>query len=278
MEFNNKLIFWTSLIILVGALFIFYISLKKIEVQKENSSEKLQQINSNTKINENIVDNESFVQESIALNSSQKVLSESQEKSQQIVRQPQTLEQMQAFVRPDEEKEELEKMYIGKDKTPQEAIDTIFNRFYMPYLEDVTLFGTSEYWQTPKERISNKGGDCEDWAISFLSLLREYNSSLNCYDAIWFTHVSVICRIDRKFLIYDQGKTSGSHIIEENKNEDSAISQQNIYEMRAWLNRYFNNYGLPPNERTLLALINDKEIISFESTENFVSWAVSFEK
>jgi len=42
------------------------------------------------------------------------------------------------------------------------------------YAEDLTVHGTGEYFQYPSETITLKTGDCEDYAILFVTLLRAY--------------------------------------------------------------------------------------------------------
>ncbi|MBM3247739.1 hypothetical protein FJZ17_04355 [Candidatus Pacearchaeota archaeon] len=189
-------------------------------------------------------------------------------------RQPVYYSAMMDFVRPEEVKVELAEMKIDINDSLFEKMDLIFKKFYMQYQEDSSKFGVYEYWQTPKESRINNGGDCEDWAVRFVSLLRAYNSSLNCYVAVWDTHANVICRIERKFIIYDQEKVTKNAFIDKNPTKGEVILQDNKIKMRDWLKSYFLEYGLSSKERRLYALFNEKELLTFNNTEDFISWAV----
>ncbi len=44
------------------------------------------------------------------------------------------------------------------------AVNGFFNQW--PSREDISLYGTLEYWASPAEFINNRSGDCEDYAIA----------------------------------------------------------------------------------------------------------------
>ena len=131
-----------------------------------------------------------------------------------------------------------------------------------------------DYWQTPEETAKLKKGDCEDWAILILSMFREYNPSLNCYGALWETHMSVLCYSDSSFLIYDQAKTKFKTTLETENMDQEIVIQENKVAIRSMLNSYFSDYGISPNQRKLYSLFNEKELFIFNSTEDFVNWAI----
>ena len=177
---------------------------------------------------------------------------------------------MQGFIRPNEVQERLSKISTNENNTDLENIEIIFGKTYMNYASDKGLFKEQDYWQTPSDFISNKQGDCEDWAIYTTSLLRAYNSSLNCYLAVWSTHVNVICQIDKHFIILDQDKIRSNLVLDED-----LIFQDNQVNARSWRNNYFEKYGLSPDERILFYLINEEEIIEFENgQEDFIAWVL----
>ena len=41
------------------------------------------------------------------------------------------------------------------------------------FIDDLRLFGTEDYWQTPEELWSRREGDCEDYALFAEKVLRE---------------------------------------------------------------------------------------------------------
>jgi hypothetical protein len=191
-------------------------------------------------------------------------------------RKPENYATMQKFIRPYEVKEYFENNIKASLKNnTQEDLDIINSRFKMNYISDNNRFKEQEYWQTPSEVIKNKNGDCEDWAITSLSLINYYNSTIECYNAFWETHVSVFCYMDKKFIIYDQDKVKSATSLEEDNFYDQVIQQENKIAIRKMLNNYFDNYGLESDERRLYALFNEKELITFKNNEEFVEWATN---
>ncbi len=45
-----------------------------------------------------------------------------------------------------------------------QSVNRYFNRFQ--YLKDINVWKKKNYWATPKEFVTNGGGDCEDFAIA----------------------------------------------------------------------------------------------------------------
>ncbi len=185
-------------------------------------------------------------------------------------RYPRYYEEMQGFIRPFEVQERLSKINLDTNKSDFENLEQIFAHTFMNYVTDKGNFGEYEYWQTPKDFIENKGGDCEDWAIYTISLIRLYNSSWDCYAASWWTHMNVLCFVDDKFIILDQEKTEKDFFV-----EDELSRQENEINARKWRNGYFEEYGIPPEERRLDCLFNEKDLIVFEDgKEDFIKWVI----
>ena len=153
-------------------------------------------------------------------------------------------EEMQKFVKPEEVVETLEKMYLDYNLTNIEAVEKIFNRFYMNYASDSDKFGIAEFWQTPKDYLTSKSGDCEDWAIMFLSLIKAHNPKTQCYLAIWDSHANVICNFNQTFIIYDQDRIRKAISIDKNPDNDFSVTQENKIKARGWKKSYFEAYGL----------------------------------
>lgn len=185
-------------------------------------------------------------------------------------RQPRYLEEMQGFIRPYEITERLSKIGIDKNDSHSENIEKILGHTYMNYVSDIGRFRELEYWQTPSDFIKNKGGDCEDWAIYAVSLLRGYDSNLNCYAASWYTHMNVLCQINNLFIILDQDKIRKNVVLDE-----KLSFQENQIEARSWRNNYFKDYGIAPDERILFYLFNEEKVIEFENgQEDFIAWVL----
>lgn len=192
-------------------------------------------------------------------------------------RAPENYETMQKFIRPKETIEYYNKeisKYIKNDSI-EENLDEINGHSRISYTSDWSLFNEAEYWQTPSEVIKEHRGDCEDWAITTLSFMKNYNSSISCYNTLWETHMGIFCYFDNKFIIYDQDRVKSFVALNANNKYDSEILQENKSKLRKMLNDYFEEYGIDPLERRLYALFNEEELITFEENEEFINWAVS---
>jgi len=180
-------------------------------------------------------------------------------------------EAMQGFVRPYEVKEIVSGIKFDDEDSYLEDLERIFRYTYMNYVSDKGQFGEIEYWQTPKEFRTQGLGDCEDWALYAVSLLRAYDSNLDCYAASWYTHVNVVCSINETFIMFDQEKTMERFSIDE-----GASFQENQGKTRRWKDSYFDAYGIKPNERILFYLFNEEEFIEFEDGRtDFTDWVVN---
>lgn len=185
-------------------------------------------------------------------------------------RWPTRIEEMQDFIRPEEVTYIIKEIDFKEDSL-EENINQIFERTHMSWLSDYKRFGKAEYWQTPRDFLNTKGGDCEDWAIYLLSLIRQKNSSAKCYIALWETHASVLCTLEDKFIIMDQDR------VKESLKLDKDLSTQEKKSLiRAWRNEYFESYGISQRNRNLSYLFNEKEYFEFsEDSEEFVDWILN---
>jgi hypothetical protein len=188
------------------------------------------------------------------------------------LRHPQYPRAMQGFIRPEEVRVKLDRVDFDEEASERERVETIYKYTYMNYVSDRGWFGEDEYWQTPSDFILNKGGDCEDWAIYFISLLRLHDPELECYMALWQTHANVLCYVDETFMIMDQDQVKKALRLD----KGLTIQEQKI-ETRRWRNAYFEEYGISNSDRNLHYLFNEKDFIEFEQKEDFVQWVVDKE-
>jgi len=72
-----------------------------------------------------------------------------------------------------------------------DRVNDFFNR-QLRFVEDIDLWGQSDYWATPMETLARGAGDCEDFAI-----------------AKYFTLVSLGVPVDRLRLTYVRARQSG---------------------------------------------------------------------
>ena len=60
-----------------------------------------------------------------------------------------------------------------KDPKQRMAFIHRFVISHIQYAEDIDVYGTRDYWATPAETLARRRGDCEDFAILELMLLKE---------------------------------------------------------------------------------------------------------
>ncbi len=187
-------------------------------------------------------------------------------RTQLTPRKPRNYKEMQGFVRPEETKNYLLDINLDNDNF-EEDLDKITS-YRIRYRADNILFNRLEYWQTPKETLDLGHGDCEDWAVTTLSLIREYNSNLKCYNILWETHISIFCFIEGNYFIFDQDETKFKRSLKEDysKLENKAL-------LRKMRNDYFDEYGIKPDKRKSYAVFNEEELITFQESNDFIDWA-----
>jgi len=179
-------------------------------------------------------------------------------------------EEMQGFVRPYEAQSYLDSQIRRYLKGNIEEDLAKINEYSIRYRSDSLLFNEPEYWQTPAETLKKGHGDCEDWAVTTLSIMREYNSSVECYNAIWDTHVSIMCFLGNKLIIYDQDNIKSG----KNLRLEGLIESEKKIEVRKLVYSYLDYYGLGTEDNNIHALFNDKSLIEFEDTEDFIDWVI----
>ena len=191
------------------------------------------------------------------------------------LRKPTEYIEMQGFVRPDEVKPYLESELRKFFKDDTEENLNLISKYGIHYRDDFLLFQKADYWQTPAETLKRGEGDCEDWAVTVLSLIRAYNVSLKCFNMDWQTHLSVFCYFNNKFIIYDQERTKFKTGLKTENTQDPIVRQENQITIRNMRNNYLTDYGIPPDQRKLFAVFNEKELVIFDTDEDFVNWALT---
>ncbi|MEK6925832.1 MAG: transglutaminase-like domain-containing protein [Nanoarchaeota archaeon] len=186
-------------------------------------------------------------------------------------RNPRSLEEVQGFIRPDEAQKYLSEITKYFNNDYEADLDRIAD-YGIFYRYDSIIYSDS-YWQTPAETIKLGRGDCEDWAVTVLSLIEKYDSNAKCYGVLWQSHMSVFCYVNNKYIIYDQGNTK---VVKTLSNDFYEMEKK--VELRKFLNSYFDEYGISVNGRKVQGVVNSKETKSFNDNEEFVEWLLSFDK
>lgn len=184
------------------------------------------------------------------------------------LRNPQYHEQMSGFIRPNETDKFFDSVSLD-GKTTEEALDRI-GKYTVRYYHDYQKYNVAEYWRTPKETLKENEGDCEDWAIAILSVIKKYNYSLKCYDVVWSSHASVMCYYDNTYYFYDQGRTKYYARFNSQKTEEEKKNQ-----LRNTINAYFESYGIKPKERKVNYAFDDKTSFAFENFDEFIDWMLT---
>lgn len=184
------------------------------------------------------------------------------------LRYPSRIKEMQGFIRPEEVNSYLQDIHVHDNKSLDRVeyiLDYLAAKFV--YTPDVTRYKESEYWATPVQSLRESGGDCEDWATTALSLIKADNSSDQCYNILFPSHVSLFCYLDGVYAFYDQDGVHSKTILLRNSVQEDKIR---LREMR---NTYFQIYGLSPGDNSISAVFDNKVIHSFSGDEEFIEWA-----
>ncbi len=173
--------------------------------------------------------------------------------------------ELTGFIQPSEARGELYKVGV-KREDPLEDLSMINNYLNekITYAEDWNFSNKENYWQTPAETLKLGRGDCEDYSTTLLSMFLAYNSSLNCYNIIFSSHVTTLCYIGEYYIYYDQEKTELRKRI---RSRDAETNSR----LRSLKKEYFEHYGLDEDERAYYAF-NDYRFIEFKTDEDFIIW------
>ncbi len=169
------------------------------------------------------------------------------------------------FIQPDKVRGELENINLNQIILEDLSLINSHLNEKVNYFKDWEFEGEN-YWQTPPETLELEQGDCEDYSTALLSLFLSYNSSLNCYNIIFSSHVTTFCKIGKEYVYYDQGKTE---LRKEIQNADGL--QQGLEELKE---EYFEHYGINESERAYYAFSNNN-YIEFVNKEGLIDWQAS---
>lgn len=181
-------------------------------------------------------------------------------------RRPYGMEMMN-FVRP----QDVVKVTQHRNANLIETYDDVIEKmnFNVAYVSDKISKGEEEYWKLPTETLMERKGDCEDYTVLLVSLLRHLNYS--CYNIQYETHLGAFCyysdtyefefiddltSVKRKF-----SSTSSDYDKHKDKLKDGRYM-------------YFSYYGLDTSERKIYAAFNEKEYFDFETDDEFLKWVI----
>lgn len=185
-------------------------------------------------------------------------------------RAPKSLEVIQGFIDPSQASVELSYIskYFGNDY--EDNLDRLAN-YDFSYRYDSIVYDDS-YWQTPYETYDMKTGDCGDWSLGLLSLIKAYDPQAKCYALVFSGHMNVLCYVDGKYIIYDRNIKIAKDI---NKNLSDDVQKTQLKE-------FFNNYlidsGLSPEDRKIKGVLGPDEVKTFNSDDEFFDWMLKFNK
>lgn len=204
--------------------------------------------------------------------------------------EPSEIERLQTYIRTEEATPYLEKYkelypyvedFNGKPQEDIKVLSKLANSRIRN--KDITLEEVDDYWQTPKETLSNElVNDYEDWSIALLSLIKSYDDSLNCYILIlpekaedmpifcYFAGGYYEITTKHRRAILSNGFLQREFIGEE------LLKQEKESELRDLMNDYFKALEISPAYRNVLYAINNKQVIKFNDYDEFFNWAFNF--
>jgi hypothetical protein len=185
-----------------------------------------------------------------------------------------TKRELIGFVQPLKIKSELSKINLKGDILDDLSKINQYLNNKISYVKDWDFNKETNYWQTPLETLEIKQGDCEDYSTALLSLFLAYNSSLNCYNIVFSSHVTTFCHINNYYIYYDQEKTELKKQINKINTEEAKSQLEKLKQ------DYFEHYGINntnKNESMVHHTFNDNQYIEFSDENDFINWQYSLE-
>lgn len=174
------------------------------------------------------------------------------------------------FIQPNSVKEELKNIKIsGNNLEDLSEINRYLNN-KINYTEDWEFNREENYWQTPTETLKIMQGDCEDYSTALVSLFLAYNKSLNCYNVVFSSHVTTMCKVGDYYIYYDQKKT-------ELRKQIRARNLETKPRLVALKEEYSEHYGINESERVHYAF-NEKRFIEFQNDDDFITWQAALSR
>jgi len=178
------------------------------------------------------------------------------------------------FINPSKVKSELSKIDLEQDTLNDLSEINQYLNNKINYVKDWDFNKETNYWQTPSETLEIKQGDCEDYSTALLSLFLAYNSSLNCYNLVFSSHVTTFCHIEDYYIYYDQEKT------ELKKQINKINTEETKFQLEKLKQNYFEHYGINNTNKTesrVYYAFNDNQYIEFNNENDFINWQYNLE-
>ncbi|MEA2003859.1 MAG: hypothetical protein U9O53_02770, partial [archaeon] len=131
-----------------------------------------------------------------------------------------------------------------------------------------------DYWQLPNETLIKNRGDCEDFSVAFVSLMKAYDPSLKCYSMSLINHQSSICKYtedeDEYYIIIDMSLYMTEIV------SDASIKQKEVKkrQLEVFFNDYFNDAGLIEENRQIDAIFDGSDLVFFENFDEFLIYLI----
>lgn len=96
---------------------------------------------------------------------------------------------------------------LEKIRSPKDLSKYMRKNF--KFVEDADNFNKVDYWQSPKEMLENKKGDCEDFAVFAHEALTELgieSQMVSMYGKNRFAHTVTVFKQDGKYSVFNDGR------------------------------------------------------------------------
>ncbi|MBT3464899.1 hypothetical protein HN451_07940, partial [archaeon] len=128
---------------------------------------------------------------------------------------------------------------------------------------------TKEYWTLPTESLSKMQLDCEDWATSFISLMKNFDPEIKCFNVGVPWHLTTFCKYDEKYVFFDQN----NFMIKTYVRDDYPYSKK-YDKVRNWVETFFDSFGYPSYLWIVESAFDEKNYYEFEHRKDFIKWAI----
>ncbi len=166
------------------------------------------------------------------------------------------------FIQPESVKGYLDSIVII-NKT-EEDLETI-HRFVSKQLYYLHPGYLSE-WQEPLYTLKNHHGNCADFSVAVISMMRLYNSSLDCFVLLTPEHAVPFCHLGNKLGIYEQENNLYTRSLRKRPDVRNRIKE--------FIYSCFRKIGLPREGWTVEGIFNENEYYEFRDLDEFIDWII----
>lgn len=175
--------------------------------------------------------------------------------------------EMIRLIRPEETEHMLGTIFLqGKPHEDLKSIGTYLGTKRKPQVHRLMNYNR---WLAPSETLKSPQIDPEDFSVLMLSLLKEYDPSLECYNVGVSGFITTYCKLDdiHYILGYEENLKSWGDAQYEIKDRKIRLSANLI--------DHLSRCNVVMDYDKEIFVFNEKEFIQFSTFDEFLEWAIA---